>query len=183
MTAIEGTSLRWFGAERVVAEPDVAALVAEYSGVLYRVALSVLRNASEAEDVVQDVFVRVLQQKKLADVRDVRPWLVRIAWNLALDRRRRFRPEQMDEVFAAGLVGRELGADEALVEAQRMAAVLREMERLPRGERDVLLLSAVEEFGTREIGAVLGKSESAVRALLFRARARLRKRLEMGGVR
>ena len=184
MTAIEGTSLRWFGAERVAAEPDVTALVQEYSGVLYRVALSVLRNASEAEDVVQDVFVRVLQQgPKVGNVVDVRPWLVRIAWNLALDRRRRVRPEQMDEVFAAGLVARDLSADQALAEQQRMAAVLREMERLPRGERDVLLLSVVDELGTAEMGKVLGKSESAVRALLFRARTRLRERLEMGGVR
>jgi RNA polymerase sigma-70 factor (ECF subfamily) len=47
----------------------------------------------------------------------------------------------------------------------------------------VLLLSAVEEMGTAEIAAVLGKSESGVRALLFRARTRLRERLEKGGLR
>src|ERR1700749_4836041 len=103
MTGIGEQSLRWFAAVRVEAEPDVRALVSEYSGLLYRVALSVLRNAVEAEDVVQDAFVRVLQQKSLRDVREMRPWLVKIVWNLALDRRRRLPVEQMDEEFASSL--------------------------------------------------------------------------------
>ena len=60
-------------------------------------------------------------------------------------------------------------------------SVLREMERLPKGERHVLLLSAVEELETAEMAKVLGRSESAVRALLFRARTRLKQRLEKGG--
>jgi RNA polymerase sigma-70 factor, ECF subfamily len=74
-----------------------------------------------------------------------------------------------------------LPADEAVDDARRMTAVLREMERLPRGERHVLLLSAVEELETVEMAKVLGRSESAVRALLFRARTRLKQRLEKGG--
>jgi RNA polymerase sigma-70 factor, ECF subfamily len=68
-----------------------------------------------------------------------------------------------------------------LDEAQRMRTVLREMERLPKAERNVLLLSAIEELGTAEMAQVLGKSASAIRALLFRARTRLRERLERGG--
>lgn len=111
----------------------------------------------------------------------MRVWLIRIAWNLALDRRRRIRPEQMDESFAQGLAARGVPADEAMDEAERMRSVLREMERLPKKEREALLLSAVEELGTVEIAEVLGRSESAVRALLFRARTRLRERLERGG--
>jgi RNA polymerase sigma-70 factor, ECF subfamily len=178
MAAIGEQSLAWFAAERVEAAPDVPALVRDYSGLLYRVAFSVLRNSAEAEDVVQDCFVRVLQQKgKLSAVVEVRPWLVRIAWNLALDRRRRVRPEQMDEVFAAGLVAGEMAADLAMAEAGRMSRVLSAIERLPGKEREALLLSAMEELSTAEIGAVLGRSESSVRSLLFRARTHLRQRL------
>jgi RNA polymerase sigma-70 factor (ECF subfamily) len=51
------------------------------------------------------------------------------------------------------------------------------MERWPKAERHVLLLSAIEELGTEEISEVLGRSGSAVRALIFRARTRLRERL------
>jgi RNA polymerase sigma-70 factor (ECF subfamily) len=163
------------------AEVDLAELVETYSPVLFRVAHSVLRSRAEAEDAVQDVFVRVLEHRRsLAAVRDMRVWLIRIAWNLALDRRRRVRPEQFDEGFAEGLVAKNLPADEALNQARRMRAVLRELERLPKAEREVLLLAAIEELATAEMAAVLGRSESAVRALLFRARMRLRERLEKG---
>ena len=179
MDAIGEQSLQWFAAERVDEVPDLAALVRDYSGLLYRVALSLVRNPAEAEDVVQDVFLRVLQrQPELAAVVDLRPWLVRIAWNLALDRRRRARTQQMDESFAEALVSADLPADQALAEAGRIRRVLGAMERLPRREREALLLSAMDELTTAEIAAVLGRSESSVRSLLFRARAHLRQRME-----
>ena len=99
MAVIGEQSLQWFStAERVEAEPDLAALVRDYSPLLYRVALSLLRNPSEAEDVVQDTFVRVLERRRqLCAIVELRPWLVRIAWNLAIDRTRSKRPQQLDE--------------------------------------------------------------------------------------
>ena len=181
MTSIEECSLALSSMETDRSAIDLPALVETYSALLFRVAHSVLRNRAEAEDVVQDCFVRVIEhRRKLDQVRDMRVWLVRIAWNLALDRRRRIRPDQMDEAFARTLVGRDLPADEALAEGRRLALVLAEMERLPRREREVLLLSAMEELGTTEIASVLGRSESATRALLFRARTRLKERLAKG---
>jgi RNA polymerase sigma-70 factor (ECF subfamily) len=181
MASVEGCSLALSSMAGARSEIDLAALVETYSSLLFRVAHSVLRSRAEAEDVVQDVFVRVLEHRRsLTAVRDMRVWLVRVAWNLAIDRRRRIKPEQFDEGFAESLIARNLPADEALNEAQRLRSVLRELERLPRAERDVLLLSVVEELGTAEMAEVLGRSESAVRALLFRARTRLRERLEEG---
>jgi RNA polymerase sigma-70 factor (ECF subfamily) len=112
----------------------------------------VLRSRTEAEDVVQDVFIRVLEHRRsLSTVRDMRVWLIRIAWNLALDRKRRKRPEQLDESFAKSLASATMPADAAMEEAQRFQSVLREIERLPKAERHVLLLSAIEELGTAEI--------------------------------
>jgi len=179
MDAIGERSLQWFAAERVVAEPDLAELVRDYSGLLYRVALSLLRNPSEAEDVVQDVFLRVLQsQQHLAAINDLRPWLVRIAWNLALDRCRRIRPDQLDPLFADQIISADLPADLALAEAARIRQVLIATERLPKRERQALLLSAMDELNASEIATVLGRSESTVRSLLFRARTHLRQHLE-----
>ena len=102
---------------------------------------------------------------------------MRIAWNLAIDRIRRQRPQQIDDAFAAGLVSADIPADQALAEAGRIRQALAAMERLPQRERQALLLSAMDELSTAEIGAVLGRSESSVRSLLFRARAHLRQRL------
>jgi RNA polymerase sigma-70 factor (ECF subfamily) len=179
MASIEGCSLALPFIEGARSTDDLAAIVEAYSALLFRVANSVLRSRTEAEDVVQDVFLRVLEHRlSLSTVRDMRVWLIRIAWNLALDRRRRKRPEQLDEAFARALAGASMPADTAMEEAQRLQSVLREIERLPKAERHVLLLSAIEELGTAEIAAVLRRSESAVRALLSRARGRLKERLE-----
>jgi RNA polymerase sigma-70 factor (ECF subfamily) len=164
MTSLEGLSLPLSFTEGAKAEIDLAALVETHARLLFRVAHSVLRSSSEAEDVVQDAFVRVLEHRhRLNDVRDMRVWLTRIAWNLADD-----------------LAAKSATPHEALHEAQSIRRVLREMERLPRAEHHILLLSAIEDLSTTEIATVLGKSESAVRALLFRARTRLRQRLEKG---
>jgi RNA polymerase sigma-70 factor (ECF subfamily) len=181
MTSIEGCSPVLFSTEDTRSEVDLVALVETHAALLFRVAYSVLRSRAEAEDTVQDAYVRVLEHRRsLPAIRDIRVWLIRIVWNLAIDRKRRIRPEQLDEAFVEGLVAMHVPADQALDQAQRMRSVLCELEKLPKGERHVLLLSAVEELETAEIAAVLGRSESAVRALLFRARARLRERLEKG---
>lgn len=167
-----------FSIEGIRPDIDISLLVQNYSRTLFRVAYSVLRSSSDAEDVVQEVFVRVLTHRHaLADVREMRVWLVRIAWNLALDARRRTRPEQMDLQFVEGLVAGILAADDRLTLTESIESALREIDRLPKLERQVILLSAVDELGTTEMAAVLGKSESAVRALLFRARTRLHERL------
>jgi RNA polymerase sigma-70 factor (ECF subfamily) len=179
MASIEGCGLALSFMEDARPAVDLAAIVDAYSTLLFRIANSVLRSRSEAEDVVQDVFIRLLQHRhSLSTVRDMRVWLIRIAWNLALDRKRRKRPEQLDETFAKSLASVTMPADTAMEESQRYHSVLREIERLPKAERHVLLLSAIEELGTAEIAGVLGRSESAVRALLSRARSRLRERLE-----
>ena len=170
-----------FVSAETTSETDLTALVQTYSALLFRVAHSILRNRAESEDVVQDVFLRVLEhEKKLPDIRDLRVWLVRITWNLAIDRRRRIRPDQLDEPFAESLVARSAPADQALSDARQITATLREIERLPKPERHVLLLSAIDELSITEISTILHRSESAVRALLFRARTRLRERLEKG---
>jgi len=71
-------------------EAQVAALVTQYAGALYRVAYSVLRNSADAEDAVQEAFMRVLRHRDTLDeVRDHRVWLIRIVWNIVLDRKRR----------------------------------------------------------------------------------------------
>ncbi len=168
-------------AEPVSSATDLTTLIPAYSPLLYRVAHSILRNPAEAEDVVQDVFLRVLEhQHQLPAIRDLRVWLVRIAWNLALDRRRRIRPDQLDQPFADALLSTAVPADQALADARHIAAVFRQIDRLPKPERNALLLSAIDELSIAEISAVLHRTESAVRALIFRARTRLRQRLEKG---
>ena len=152
----------------------LAALVEQYATTLYRVAFSVLRNPADAEDAVQEAFLRVLRHRDgLDEVRDHRVWLIRIVWNIVLDRKRRAktRPETDDvEELARVLPADGLSAEQRAAAAQHHSHVLACVERLPAKERQVLMLSAFEELSSVEIASILGITESSVRSRLFRAR-------------
>jgi RNA polymerase sigma-70 factor (ECF subfamily) len=155
-------------------EAAVAALVGQYAGALYRVAYSVLRNPADAEDAVQEAFLRVLRHRDTLDeVRDRRVWLIRIVWNIVLDRKRRAktRPETDDVAELARVLPCDgLSAEQLAAAAQHHAHVVTCVDKLPAKERQVLQLSAFQELNTVEIAEVLAITESSVRSRLFRAR-------------
>jgi RNA polymerase sigma-70 factor (ECF subfamily) len=155
-------------------EATLAALVSQYAGALYRVAYSVLRNPADAEDAVQEAFLRVLRHRDtLGEVRDQRVWLIRIVWNIVLDRKRRAktRPETDDVAELARVLPCDgLTAEQIAAAAQHHAHVLACVDKLPAKERQVLMLSAFEELNSVEIAEVLSITESSVRSRLFRAR-------------
>jgi len=161
-------------ARRRADEDALTALVDQYAAALYRVAFSVLRNPADAEDAVQEAFLRVVRhQDSLGEVRDRRVWLIRIVWNIVLDRKRRAktRPETDDVAeLARVLPSNGLSAEELTSAAQHHAYVLACVDQLPQKEREVLFLSAFEELSSVEIASVLGITESSVRSRLFRAR-------------
>jgi RNA polymerase sigma-70 factor, ECF subfamily len=155
----------------------IIAMFYQYSALLNRVARSITHNACEAEDVVQETFLRVLRhENKLAELQNARPWLVRITWNLALDRKRRAkRWHQTDdfEEVARVLTTGALSAETMLMAAQRHTRIIGLIDTLPAKEREVLLLSAVKELSTDEIALVLHTTDSTIRSRLYRARKAL----------
>ena len=157
-----------------VEEEALETLVDQYASTLYRVAFSILRNPSDAEDAVQETFLRVLRHREaLSEIRDHRVWLIRIVWNIVLDRKRRAktRPETDDVAeLARVLPANGLSAEQRAAAAQHHARVLACVEQLPAKEREVMMLSAFDELSSVEISAVLGITESSVRSRLFRAR-------------
>ncbi|MFP5227690.1 MAG: RNA polymerase sigma factor [Acidobacteriota bacterium] len=190
MSCFEGQLASW-ATPAPVAKPldnaqTIAALVAEYSTALYRVAFSVTRNAAEAEDAVQETFLRVLRhESRLGEIRDYRVWLVRIVWNIVLDKKRRAktRPEGEDLAdHARVLTSGDRAADAAAISTQEHARILALIDCLPAREREALLLSAVEELTTAEIAAALGTTESSIRSRIFRARRELAVLLEKEGI-
>ena len=190
MSCFEGQLASWVTPAPVAKPLDnaqtIAQLVAEYSTALYRVAFSVTRNAAEAEDAVQETFLRVLRhESRLGEIRDYRVWLVRIVWNIVLDRKRRAktRPEGEDIADHARLLATgERGADATAISSQERARILALIDRLPAREREALLLSAVEELTTAEIAAALDTTESSIRSRIFRARRELSALLEKEGI-
>jgi len=158
-------------------------LVREHSRLVYRVAYGVLRSHQDAEDVTQETFVRMLRHRsELNSIAQPKAWLARIAWRIAVDRRRRQgRVQEMaledPEKPLAEPASTIAGADEAFESAQVGARLERCIDALPEKLRNPLILSATGEMTPRGIASMLGINEAAVRSRIFRARQVLRERL------
>ena len=162
-----------------VVSPNVERLVREHSRLVFRIAYSVVRNHADAEDIVQEVFLRVAKHGA-KNIEDGKAWISRIAWRASVDRyRRRDRhdQEEFDERIHAPLV--RVGGTESNAISREMLALLdRLIAVLPKKEREALLLTSIEELSSAEAARVIGTSETSVRARVFRARQRLAEKLE-----
>jgi RNA polymerase sigma-70 factor, ECF subfamily len=161
-------------------EDQLELAVREHARLVYRVAYSVLRNHHDAEDATQETFVRVLRyRRKLAGIRDPRTWLARIAWRVAVERRRKAPEISLDEEdqIVAQVRSLAAGADEILMSAEMNSYLAAMIATLPGKLRDPLRLSTVEEMSPADIAGVLGIKEAAVRSRLFRARQILQEKL------
>lgn len=157
--------------------------VREHSRLVYRIAYSVLRSPADAEDATQEIFLRVLRYgKKMTGIHDQKAWLARIAWRVAVERRKNMAKlgentnAGADEAVAT-LAAPGHGADRALLEQERSMTLQRLIATLPVSLRDALVLSTIEEIAPREVATMLGISEAAVRSRSFRAREILRDKL------
>lgn len=166
------------------AEQEVEAVVREHARLVFRIAYAVLRNHHDAEDAVQETFLRVLRHRgKLAQIAERKAWLGRIAWRVALDRVRKRRPAhaeaELDEAAEAVAALRSAGASAEQIAADRQMISLigRLIAGLPLDLREALTLSTVEELSSAEIASVLGIPEASVRQRVFRARQLLREKL------
>ena len=150
--------------------------LADSSALAFRVALGVLRNRDDAEDVAQEAFLRAYQSfGRLRDRERFRAWLVRIAWRLALDRIRASRRRMTRET---AVMVQEMDVPARTVEDVRASRefeqrLTRAMDELPEKLRVVLVLSAVEGHDTREVGSLLDLPEGTVKSRLFHARKKL----------
>jgi RNA polymerase sigma-70 factor, ECF subfamily len=166
------------------AAPTVESLVASHAGMVFRIAYSILRNHHDAEDAVQECFLRVVKhQGRLDKVRNPKTWLARVAWTTALDRRRSVQTAASldDDVFGEPLLEAlpdpAPGADVQLAGRQMQRLLERFIVTLPDELRQPLELSTVQELNSAEIGEVLKIPEASVRTRLFRARKLLKEKM------
>src|SRR5258705_11384951 len=170
---------------------DVAAfeeLVRRYDRNVFRIAQHITQNREDAEDVVQDAFIKAYSNlKQFQGQSKFYTWLVRIAVNEALMKLRRRRPERMvsldEEVKTEDdSVPRE-GADwspnpeQQYTQAELCDILTRTIQGLPPGFRTVFVLRDVEGLSTEETAQALEVSIPAVKSRLLRARLQLRERL------
>lgn len=152
---------------------------------LFRVSLTILRNDSEAEDVVQDAYVRAYEKLGSFEGRArFSTWLTRIAVHEALarmNRQDRLRPLQDHETRAKDgsifFMAAKPDPENECANRELTTILQQEILNLPENYRLVFVLRDIEEMSTAEAAESLNLSEQNIKVRLHRARAMLRKRL------
>jgi RNA polymerase sigma-70 factor, ECF subfamily len=148
----------------------------------YRVALGVLHNTAEAEDVAQEAMLRAYRNfHRLRDRERFRAWLVRMAFRLALDRiRAKGRRERHERDATRALEDNQHeGNVENLVASREFERqVAQALDALPEKLRIVMVLAAIEGYNTREVANLAGLPEGTVKSRLFLARKMLAESLQ-----
>jgi RNA polymerase sigma-70 factor, ECF subfamily len=169
-----------------------AELVSRHQRRATRIAFHYMRDAAEADEAVQDAFVKAYSH--LASFREELPfevWFTRILINGCLDRiKARTRRERWiapmpdgpggERDFAERMPGRGPSPEDQLLTRERRRAVSRALAKLPERQRSVFMLSHFEGCTSREVSALTGLNESTVRVHLFRAIRKLRTLLTNG---
>lgn len=158
---------------------DFEALVQAHARFVFKVAYAIVRNPEDAEDVVQETFLRAFRSGEADRVERMRAWLARIAWRLAVDRIRK-RPHNLEVKRPELLLKFPSSApcaEATLLEAEKVSLLERLVSGLPEDFRTPLQLSTVEGMTSAEIAEVLGILESSVRTRLARARKLLKEKL------
>ena len=139
-------------------------LIERYENTLYRTALAILGNPAEAEDTVQDTFLRWLEKRpQFADGQHEKAWLLTVTANGCKSRLRQLKRRPTVELL-------DIYPAETGEERGTMEAVL----ALPPKERAVIHLFYYEGYSTEEIAAITGQRPGTVRSRLSRARSHLR---------
>jgi RNA polymerase sigma-70 factor (ECF subfamily) len=168
-------------------EPDAFETLFEtYSDKAYRLAVGLLENETEADCVVQDTFLRVLERLDQFEERaQLSTWLYRVAYNLSIDRLRQRRPmvtmadDADDDMIPspAVLVDWEHLPEDLLTESELAVELNTAIAALPEKFRVVFILREIEGLSTEETAVITNLSLSAVKVRLHRARLFLRERL------
>lgn len=168
-------------------EPDVlSALMRQHNRRMFRIARAILRNDAEAEDIVQDAFVKAFTElDTLREPGSVAAWLARITANLAISRIRLLKRRGRIVLADGELKDRPdyMESDQhtperltALGDVRRL--VENAIDRLPDGFREVFMLRVVEQMSVEETALTLGILPQTVKSRLHRAKAMLRSDLE-----
>jgi RNA polymerase sigma-70 factor (ECF subfamily) len=148
-------------------------LYREHATFVYRTALRITRNAEEAEDILQTIFLRLLRRESSPDL-ETRPraYLYRAAVNAALDalEARRSRSETDIRDVEASLHSPDSSAKEKLHQQLHKA-----IAELNPASAEILILRYMHNYSDAAIAKMLGKSRGVVAVSLYRARARLKK--------
>ena len=165
-------------------------LVQKYRRPLVSFMYRMARNSAAAEDLAQEVFLRVYRSRQTYEASaKFTTWLYRIATNLAVNHARDTRHERPEVTVSLDEPDEETGttldvadgtitAEAALVRRERMLAIRSKVEALPERQKLAVIMHKYQQMDYKQIAEALKLSESATKSLLFRAYEALREQLK-----
>lgn len=151
---------------------QIDAVVEKYSDMIIRIAYQNLKNQSDAEDVAQEVFLKLMREEEFEDEGHRKAWLIRVTINLCKDVN-----ESAWNRKTEGLIETWETVD------REQLRVLDELWELPKDYRNVVYLYYYEELTIPEIAKILKRKENTISSWLTRARKKLKTILVEGGYR
>ena len=152
-------------------------IMRQYERLVLRTALRLLGNLPDAQDVSQEVFLRLYRNLGKIEGDRVAPWLYRVTVNACHDLRRR-KPAVVAVEDAPELVSPDGDPQRQSVEAERRRVLEMSLRMLPEKERTALVLRDLEGLSTQEVARVLGSSEVTVRSQISKARIKVKEFME-----
>lgn len=149
------------------AQENISRLLEKYGNMIMRIAYTYLKNKADAEDIVQDIFIGIMEHPpEFNDENHEKAWLIRVTKNYCLNalNKRKHNICSLDKAAPAAV------HDEYTAESTVLAAV----QSLPEKYRIVVYMYYYEGYATREIASLLKMNHATVRSCLHRARAQLK---------
>ncbi|MBR1529617.1 MAG: RNA polymerase sigma factor [Oscillospiraceae bacterium] len=149
-------------------------VVEQYKDMLYRTALTMTRSHADAEDIMQEVFLKYFRYApEFASEEHRKAWLLRVTINESRNLLKSFWKSRRTDLDPADFPQKQAGS-------QKNSGVLQAVLQLPEKYRIAVYLYYYEEYSIKEIAGITGRSEAAVAQHLVRGRNKLRKILEKG---
>jgi len=155
---------------------DLAAfdcLMRQYERLVLVTALRLTGSLPDAQDISQDVFLKLYRNLPKLDPACLSSWLYRVTVNACHDRRRRRRPEDPVD-FAEQLPAAAADPQQTLAAAERRRVLALSLRMLPEKERAALVLRDLEGLSTQETAHILGCTEATVRSQVSKARVKVK---------
>lgn len=144
-------------------------IVEKYSDMIFRIAYQYLFNNYDAEDIVQEVFVKLLTKKVIfKDEEHVKSWLIRVTINQCLDYKK-----TMAKRSVVPIENMEIPFE------QKEEGILEELQLLKEDERNILYLYYYEGYKIKEIAKILKQKQNTINSKLTRARKKLKEIMEV----
>ena len=146
---------------------------------IFRLALRITLSRAEAEDIVQDVLIKVWNRRDdRAEVDSIEAYSLTVCRNLSLDRLQRKENDNVNLDDAPPTEADDAPPDLQMIRNERIDNIKRLIERLPIPQRAAMQLRDMEGKTYKEISAITGQTEEQVKVNIFRARQYIRKQIE-----